>query len=107
MYHLIARNVTYQHININVTFFDTTGISSSTSSDHHDTELRKEVIARILPPRVAEDFSVFMGKKDDYNRLFYMVGKSQLKKWIYAIVVLFLKTIMLNKGWIRHFSLGV
>ena len=107
MYHLIVENVTYQHINVNVTLFDTTGISCSTNKDQHDAELRKEAIARILPPRVAEDFSVFMGKKDDYNRLFYMVGKSQLKKWIYAIVVLFLKTIKLNRGWIRHFSLSV
>lgn len=107
MYHLIVENVTYQHININVTLFDTTGISCSTSKDLHDIELRKEVIARILPPRVAEDFSVFMGKKDNYNRLFYTVGKSQLKKWIYAVVVLLLKAVMLNRGWIRHFSLGV
>ena len=105
MYHLIARDVTYQHTNVNVTLFDTTGISCSTSADQHDAELRKEAIARILPPRVAEDFSVFMGKKDDYNRLFYMVGKSQLKKWVYAVAVLFLKTIMLNRGWIRQFSL--
>lgn len=105
MYHLIARNVTYQHININVTLFDTTGISCSTSADQHDTELRKEAIARILPPRVAEDFSVFMGKKDDYNRLFYTVGKSRLKKLVYAVVVFLLKIVMLNRGWIRKFKL--
>ena len=106
MYHLIVRNVTYQHININVTLFDTTGISCSTSKDLHDIELRKEAIARILPPRVAEDFSVFMGKKDDYNRLFYTVGKSQLKKWVYAVVLLLLKAVMLNRGWIRKFPLS-
>lgn len=107
MYHLIVENVTYQHINVYVTLFDTSGISCSTSVDQHDAELRKEAIARILPPRVAEDFSVFMGKKDDYNRLFYTVGKSQLKKVVYAVVVLLLKAVMLNRGWIRHFSLGV
>ena len=106
MYHLIVRNITYKHIDITVSLFDTTGISSSTSKDQHDVELRKEAIARILPPRVAEDFSVFMGKKDDYNRLFYTVGKSQLKKWVYAVVVLLLKAVMLNRGWIRKFSLG-
>lgn len=105
MYHLIACNVTYLHINFNVTLFDTTGISCSTSADQHDAELRKEAIARILPPRVAEDFSVFMGKKDDYNRLFYTVGKSQLKKVVYAVVVLLLKAVMLNRGWIRQFQL--
>jgi glycosyltransferase involved in cell wall biosynthesis len=105
MYHLIVENVTYQHININVTLFDTTGISCSTNKDQHDAELRKEAIARILPPRVAEDFSVFMGKRDGYHRLFYTLSKSRMRKLVYLVCVLMIEILMLNRGWIRDYQI--
>lgn len=105
MYHLIVRNVTYQQVNETITLFDTTGISCSTSKGQHDTLLRQESIDQILPARVAEDYSVFMGERDIYHKLFYTISKSKLKKLVYAVSVLLIKMIMLNRGWINKYRI--
>lgn len=106
LYHLIVGNVTYQHIVVNITLFDTTGISSSTNKDMHDVQLRREAINRILPPRVAKDYAIFMGEKDDYHRLFYTLEHTRLKRVFYFFSVLLIKIVMLNRGWIRQFPLS-
>lgn len=105
IHHLIIGNVSYQHVSVIVTLFDTTGISCTTGKDEHDAGLRHEAIKAILPMRVIKDYETFMGKKDSYYRLFYTIGKSRLKNWAYFFSVLFLKVLMLNRGWIRKFSL--
>ena len=105
MYHLIARNVTYHHININVTLFDTTGISSSTKSDMHDTVFRQEAINRIILPRVADDYDKFMGKQDEYHRLFYVLEHTKYKRFFYVLSLFSLKMVTLNRGWVKDFHL--
>ncbi len=103
MYHLIVQNVTYQRIDATITLFDTTGISCSTSKDKHDALLRKDAIEKILPSRVLDDYDMFMGKTDNYHKLFYTVNKSRFKKLVYVVSMFLIKAIMLNRGWIRNF----
>ena len=105
MYHLIARNASYQHIDVTVTLFDTTGISCTTNKDAHDVQLRKEATSQIIPERVIEDYDKFMGKRDDYNRLFYTLAHTRYKKIFYCLTLLAIKIATINKGWCKSFYL--
>ena len=106
LYHLIKQNVDYQHIDVDIAYFDTTGISSTTSRSEHDKLLRQDAIDAILPSRVRNDYKIFMGKSDDYHRLFYTISQSDKKRFVYWFVVVILKIIMLNKGWIKNYHLS-
>ena len=104
VYHLIERNASYQAIDIEVADFDTTGISSVTPQNERDFALRCEVLERILPPRIRNDYAIFRGEKDEYNRLFYTISHSKFRMRIYSMVVVVLKVLMCNKGWIQEFK---
>ena len=103
LYHLIAQNASYQHIDVNIAIFDTTGISSTTRKNDHDKLLKQRAIDAILPERVREDYKCFIGEKDLYHRLFNTISKTKHKKTIYLLVVFLLKIMMLNKGWINQY----
>ena len=105
IYHLIIKNASYKSINLNVTVFDTNGISSTTKKEFHDSSLKERVIKTILPPRVLDDYRNYTGETDEYNRLFYIIGQSKYRKYIYKMTVLLLKIVMRNKEWIKSFSL--
>lgn len=106
MYHLISRNSSYQRLNLDISLFDITGISSTAIKDNNDESLRQLAIDSILPERVKEDYKLFMGERDNYHRLFYVISKSNKKKYVYRIVVACLKMVMFNKGWIKNFHLN-
>lgn len=105
-HHLIVQNASYKSIDLNVAIFDTTGISSTTKKDEHDKDLKKQLIDKILLPRIKEDYDYFTGGKNLYFRLFYTLSNSRLKNVIYKLVVIFLKLITLNKGWIKSFPIN-
>lgn len=106
MFHLIRQDVSYQHIELPVTFFDTTGISStSIGRSKEEQQLAQSAIEEILKPRVLADYNKYLGNEDNFYLLFGYIYKSRFRKTCYRLVVLFLKMVMLNKGWIRHFSL--
>ena len=105
MYHLIVGNVTYQHIDVCIALFDTTGISSTTNKDQYDVELKQKAVSRIIPPRVLIDYDVYMGKRDDYHRLFYSLGHTNFKMFFYRLIVFLLKVAMFNRGWIKDYSI--
>lgn len=105
VYHLIVKNVSYQKLSINVSVFDTTGISSTTSRDERDKELRQEIVDGILFPRVLDDYKRFMGEDDSYFSLFYTLSHTRYKYLIYRVILMFMKVFMLNKGWIKKYTL--
>lgn len=105
VYHLIVKNVSYKAIDMNVTVFDTNGISSTTKKEFHDASLKERVMTTILPPRVFDDYRKYTGETDEYNRLFYTIGQSKYRKHVYKLTVLLLKIVMRNKQWIKSFSL--
>lgn len=105
LHHLIEKNASYKAIDLVVSVFDTTGISSTTKKEEHDTNLTKERIRQIILPRVLEDYNHFTGVDDNYFRLFYTLSHTKHKSIIYKTVVMFIKIITLNRGWIKTFSL--
>lgn len=108
LFHLIQKNVTYQRIEVDITAFDTNGISSvSIGRSDEEKILAQSAISSILKPRVLADYNKYLGKDDVYYHLFSCIYKSRLRKVCYRVVVLFLKIVLLNKGWIRHFSLKI
>ncbi|MFB9896873.1 glycosyltransferase family 2 protein [[Hallella] seregens] len=106
MYALVKMNASYQKLRGIVSVFDLTGVSCTTRS-YGDEELKilQNTEGQILLPRVKEDYDIFMGKRDDYHRLFYLLGFSKHRKWIYTLVVVVLKMIMLNRGFVKDFSI--
>ena len=105
MYTLVKLNASYQQLKGIVSIFDTTGISSSHRVFEEDERLLQKTQDEILPPRVRADYDIFMGKNDDYHRLFYIISSSPNFKWIYRLVVILLKIVKRNKGFIRNFSI--
>jgi glycosyltransferase involved in cell wall biosynthesis len=104
MHHLVLRNVTYQQIKCDIALFDTTGISSTTNREKHDADLRREAIGEIIPPRVLEDYDIYLGKRDNYHKLFYTLAQTNYKNIFYKFSLFCLKIVMCNKGWIKQFS---
>lgn len=105
MYALIKMNASYQRLNCIVTVFDTTGISSTQPRPERDMQLLQETEDCILPPRVRADYDVFMGKRDDYHRLFYELSFWKHRRWVYRLVVLALKIFTLNRGFIKNYKI--
>ena len=105
LYHLIVKNASYKHIELDVAVYDTNGISSITKKEERDKDLKKTCINNLLFPRVKEDYDHFTGADDNYYRLFYTISNSKYKETIYKIVVVFIKIITLNRGWIKSFNL--
>ena len=106
LYHLIKNNSSYQHIDIDVSLFDTSGISSTTTINKDDEDLKRNAIESILPPRVRADYKLFMGETDSFHCLFYTISQSKNKKYVYWIVLVLLKVFMFNRGWIKNFPLS-
>lgn len=105
MYVLVKLNASYQQLNGVVSIFDTTGISSTHKAFDEDERLLRKTEDEILLPRVRADYDNFMGKNDDYHRLFYLISSSQNFKWVYRLVVIALKIVKRNKGFIRNFHI--
>ena len=108
MYELIKMNVAYQRIRGVISVFNLSGISSTTIK-YSDKELKILYQTRdeILPPRVKADYDAWMGKNDEFHRLFYLLSFSKHKKHVYRLVVFFLKIFTLNSGFIKNFRLKV
>jgi len=102
---LINKSATYSKLPILVAEFDTTGISSVSSNDN-DKRLIEEAVNQLLKPRIRKDYDIFMGKYDDYHRLFFLLSCSKQSKWIYKLVVVTLKILMFNSGFIKDFHLN-
>lgn len=106
MYALIKMNASYQKLDGIVSVFDLTGISTMTHQYGEDERrILQDTENEILLPRVKEDFDIFMGKRDNYHRLFYLLAFSKHKGWIYRLVVVALKLLMLNRGFIKGFPI--
>lgn len=106
LYCLIKLNASYQKLDGITSVFDTTGISSTSSSDTKEIALWNEALQNIIPPRVIADYEIFAGKRDDYHRLFYILSFASKRKWIYYLVVLCLKIFTFNRGLIKDFQLN-
>ena len=106
LHHLIEKNASYKAIDLVVSVFDTTGISSTTKKEEHDTNLTKERIRQIILPRVLEDYNHFTGVDDNYFRLFYTLSHTKHKSIIYKTVVMFIKILTFNRGWIKSFKMN-
>jgi hypothetical protein len=106
MYALVKMNASYQRLEGIVSVFDLTGISSTTKR-YSDSELQvlRDTENAILCPRVRADYDSWMGKKDEYHRLFYTLSYSKNRKLVYRLVVFLLKICMLNKGFIKDFHI--
>lgn len=100
----VVHNASYKKLKGIIAIFDTTGISSR-KHPIEEKRLAWQEIDKILPPRVRADYDLFMGKKDNYHRLFFELSFSKHRKWIYRLVVVFLKLISLNHGFIRNYKL--
>ena len=44
-----------------------------------------------------------MGEKDYYHSLFYTLSYAKIRKYIYTVVVILMKLITLNRGWIKEY----
>lgn len=108
MYALVKMNASYQRLEGIVSVFDLTGISSTTKR-YSDSELQilRTTEDEILLPRVRADYEVWMGKNDEFHRLFYLLSFSKHRKHVYRLVVFFLKIFTLNSGFIKNFRLKV
>lgn len=100
---LIIGDASYRCISIVVSDFDGNGISSN------NMRLKKEeneyVLHSMFPARVLDDYSVMYGEKDDMHRLFYTLTQWRGGKWVYTFIVILLKCLMLNRGWIKDFKI--
>ncbi len=89
---LVQYNVSYQRIKGTLSLFDQTGISTTTKCQK-DQELLLHAIQDIIPPRVIEDYDIFMGKRDKYHKLFYMLSFSKHRYLVYKFVSIITKII--------------
>ena len=105
MYALVQLNASYQALEDIISIFNTEGISSTQQTPDIDKKILSETISDIMPPRVKEDYDIFMGKRDDYHRLFYELSFSRYRMWIYKLVVVALKIICLNRGFIKKYKI--
>lgn len=105
MYALIKLNASYQKLKGVLSVFDVTGISSTSRRSETEVALFDKAVETILQPRVKLDYDKFTGKNNEYYKLFYLLSFSEKYKWIYRINVLLLKILLLNKGFIKKFSL--
>jgi hypothetical protein len=100
---LIFMDATYKAINIDVSLFDSDGVSSL------NFELRKseqqKVLKEMIPPNILIDYEIFQGYHDSYHHLFYRISHSSQKLFIYRFVVIVLKILCLNRGWIHDFKI--
>ena len=105
-YAFLKLNASYQYINITVSLFDTTGISSQRNHSVEDWALYRNCIDRIIPPRIMSDYDYFMGRNNRYNYFFYKLCLAhRMKRVAYYILVGLLKILTLNHGWIKQFKL--
>lgn len=107
MYVLIKMNATYQSVPFPLSVFDTTGISSTQGMDDQEKRLLKKAFSDMIPERVMQDYDIYMGRNDNYHKLFHTLQYSEKRRWIYSIVVFLLKTISFNRGWIREYPLSL
>ena len=88
-----------------VSDFDDNGISGK------NQELRcqenNKLLQELFPKRVIADYSVMYGERDEIHRLFFTLTQWRGVKWVYSIIVIMLKCIMLNRGWIRGFKVKI
>ena len=105
MYALVQLNASYQALEDIISMVNTEGISSTRQTPDIDKKILSETISDIMPPRVKEDYDIFMGKRDDYHRLFYELSFSKHRMWIYKLVVIALKIIFLNRGFIMKYKI--
>lgn len=107
MYALIKLNASYQRLDRVVSVFDLTGVSSITQErDEQERQVVQSTEDQILLPRVKADYVIFMGEKDEYHRLFYLLAFSRQRKWVYKLIVALLKLTMFNRGFIKGFSIN-
>ena len=106
VYAFLKLKATYQHLNITVSLFDTTGISSRGNCPAEELALYRKCIDRIIPPRIMSDYDYFMGRNDRYNYFFYKLCLAhRIKRVVYYILLGLLKVLTLNHGWVRQFKL--
>lgn len=104
MFVLVKLNASYQALPHIVSVFDTTGISSTKGMDTKEKELLVLSMKEIVPPRVMEDYEIYMGQQDSYHRLFHTLQYSSIfKSVIYSVVVILLKVVLFNRGWIKEY----
>jgi glycosyltransferase involved in cell wall biosynthesis len=104
MYALVIMNATYQRLDGIISVFDLSGISTTSKQySEEEQEILKSTERAILLPRVMADYDVWMGKKDEYHRLFYILSFSNKRKIVYRLVVGLLKIFTLNHGFIKGF----
>jgi glycosyltransferase involved in cell wall biosynthesis len=103
MKELMVDNVSYLHINKTIVRFNSDGVSSRLESDNEISAI--DSLKRYFPERIMEDYKIFRGSRDDYHRLFFILSHSQYHRLVYILIVILLKMITLNRGWIRSFPI--
>ncbi len=99
---LIFNNVPYRRIDTIIADFDTSGISMNNQQylkQERDLELKK-----LLPPIMYEEIYRYFGVSDKYYELFINIGESPNKKKFYNTIIIFLKVLMFNRGWVKQLS---
>ena len=101
---LIFNNVSYRRINTVIADFDTNGVSMN--NQEKLKKEREEELKHLLSPIMYEEIYKYFGVNDKYYELFVNIGESPYKWKFYNIVVIFLKIVMFNRGWVKHLSLS-
>lgn len=100
---LVLNNASYKKINTIIADFDVSGISMRNQlllKEERDSELKK-----MLPPIMYNEIYKFFGINDKYYELFTNIGESPNKWKFYNTIIILLKIIKLNKGWIKNVHL--
>ena len=96
---LIFNNVSYRRIDTIIADFDTNGVSMN-NQDKLKKE-RDEELKRLLPPIMYEEICRYFGVNDKYYELFVNIGESPNKWKFYNTIVVLLKIVIFNRGWVK------
>ena len=99
---LILNNVSYKKVDTIIADFDMTGISMN--NQQYLMQERDQELKKIFPPKIYEEIYRYFGVNDKYYELFINIGESPNKKKFYNMIVILLKVIMLNRGWVKKLS---
>ena len=102
---LVVGGASYKCIPLVVSDFDDNGISCK--NQELCCQENNKLLQELFPKRVIADYSVMYGERDEIHRLFFTLTQWRGVKWVYSIIVIMLKCIMLNRGWIRGFKVKI
>lgn len=103
---MILSHATFKAIDINISLYDSTGISS-TNKELYETE-REEVLNQLFPHRMLEDYQNLVYGKTLEDKLYVEIKHSVLHKLMYSLNVLLIRTFtLLSRGslWAKKYPI--